>query len=400
MKNLIMLLITLFLLNFANAQWIQKNSMYNYGRVSAVGCSLNGKGYVGLGQIYNSIYINDFWEYNTASELWSRKADYPGGGRNGASAYAANGKIYVFFGIDNSLVCHNDVWEYDPATDTWLQKADFPGQGRLNARGFVFGDSTIYIGTGSYQSTYNYLYDFWQYSPKTDTWQQKTDFPGGKRMAAVSFVLNDKGYLGSGLRDGFTPTNDFWSYDPTNDSWSGIPDLPASPRLGLVSFVIGNEAYVGTGDDYTDFNVDFWKYNDSDSSSWTQVVSPPTQVRLGGISFTIDNVGYFGTGWDKKNYFTDFWAFDPNFATDKKETLKTVEYKIYPVPSNSKLIIEYPHFEKETMLSIYNLNGLKLIEQKLTGIKTQIDISSMKPGVYLVKIKNTKGVETKTILKI
>jgi N-acetylneuraminic acid mutarotase len=158
MKNFIVLLATFFLLNFANAQWVEKASMYNYGRVSAVGCSLNDKGYVGLGQIYKSLYIDDFWEYNPVSDLWSRKADYPGGGRNGATAYAANGKIYVFFGIDNQLVCHNDVWEYNPATDKWLQKADFPGQGRLNARGFVFGDSTIFIGTGSYQSTYNYLF--------------------------------------------------------------------------------------------------------------------------------------------------------------------------------------------------------------------------------------------------
>jgi len=400
MKNLFLLLATFFLMSFAHAQWAQKTSMYNYGRVSAVGCSLNGKGYVGLGQIYGKIYTDDFWEYDVTSDLWSRKADYPGGGRNGATAYAVNGKIYVFFGIDNSLVCHNDVWEYNPETDKWKQKADFPGQGRLNARGFVFGDSTIFIGTGSFQSAYNYLYDFWEYNPSTDKWQQKTDFPGGKRMAAVSFVLNDKGYLGSGLMDAFTPTNDFWSYDPTNDTWSGIANLPASPRVGLVSFVIGNEAYVGLGDDYTNFYVDFWKYNASDSTSWIRVVSPKTPVRLGGISFTIDNIGYFGTGWDKTNYFSDFWSFDPFVATDIKKTTSNAECKIYPVPSNDKLIIEFLQLEKDTRLLIYNKDGIELIDQKLYDIKTEIDISNLKPGAYFVKIKGKENVVTKKIIKI
>jgi N-acetylneuraminic acid mutarotase len=227
--------------------WLQKASICDYGRYGAIGCACNGKGYIGMGAIEDGTYLNDFWEYDTASNHWTKKADFPGGGRFAAVAYPVQGMIYVFFGFDNSHSSTDDVWAFNPVTNIWTQKSVFPGHPRFCARGFVISDSLVYLGTGTYNSSYDYLYDFWMYNPVDNTWTSKSDFPGNKRMGAVSFEINGTGYLGCGLYDPYTPENDFWKYDPSTDAWSEIPSLPAAPRCNQVGFVLNNEGYVGTG---------------------------------------------------------------------------------------------------------------------------------------------------------
>ena len=123
--------------------WLQKASICDYGRFGAIGCSCNGKGYIGLGQIANGTFINDFWEYDTTLNHWTRKADFPGGGRFAAVAYPVKGRIYVFFGFDNSQTSDNDVWEFNPLTNIWTPISVFPGHPRFCARGFVISDSLI-----------------------------------------------------------------------------------------------------------------------------------------------------------------------------------------------------------------------------------------------------------------
>src|ERR1035438_7075111 len=100
MKKLYFSALIFMMMNiFAFSQsWTQKSSIFNYGRFCAIGCSANGKGYVGMGQIADGTYLNDFWEYDPSSNQWTGKTDFPGGGRYGASAFSINGKVYVCFG--------------------------------------------------------------------------------------------------------------------------------------------------------------------------------------------------------------------------------------------------------------------------------------------------------------
>jgi N-acetylneuraminic acid mutarotase len=396
MKKLCILLVALYALKTADAQWTQTTSMYDYGRVSAIGCSANGKGYVGMGEIYGKVYVNDFWEYDTLLTTWTKKKNYPAEGRNGATAYTVKGRIYVFFGFDSNSVAHNDVWEYDPFTDTWKQRESLPGKGRYNARGFVIGDSVIYIGTGTYNDSGNYLFDFWKYNPLTGIWQKKADFPGGKRMAAVSFAINNMGYLGTGLSGLNTTTKDFWSYNPVTDKWTPVPEFPATPRAGLVGFVIEGEGFVGTGNDYNDMHIDFWKYNPV-KASWIQVASPLAPVRVSGISFTIGNTGYIGTGWDGKYYFSDIWTFNPRLS---KEIPGNIMYwDVYPVPAKQTITIELSGITKEITMRIMTLNGQELMRQKLSDKRTLIDIGKLASGMYLVNLMNYNTMAIRKIIK-
>jgi N-acetylneuraminic acid mutarotase len=374
---------------FAFSQsWTQKTSLFNYGRYCAIGCAANGKGYVGMGQIADGIFLDDFWEYDPSLNQWTSKTSFPGGGRYSAAAYSIKGKIYVCFGYDNSHNCRNDIWEYNPLNNSWVEKAVFPGQARYGASGFVIGDSVLYIGTGSYNEQNNYFYDFWMYNPATNSWIQKSNFPGYNRSHASSFSINGIGYLGSGLSDAVIATQDFWKYNPVNDSWSAIQNLPGE-KTGLVSFTISGKGYVGSGcSSYPYINSsDFFEY-DPVANTWISATPPNEAIsRRAGIGFSVDNIGYFGTGYSDDGLFSDFWAFN-KINSGINKIGNNVDFRIYPNPASDKIVLDFikvSHLQNVTV-SIYDLQGQLLMRQPIQKDKTEISINQMEKGLYIVKI--------------
>ena len=69
---------------------------------------------------------------------------------------------------------------------------------------------------------------------------------------------------------------------------------------------------------------------------------------------------------------------------------------IYPNPVTDKITIETP---AKGILSILNLSGQELITRQITQPKATIDISSLPNGVYFVRVKGEKNVETGKFVK-
>src|ERR1043165_7667468 len=96
---------------------------------------------------------------------------------------------------------------------TWDKLLPFPGDPRVNAVSFVI-NNIAYAGTGyNYQQNVR-LKDFWRYDPANELWLRVSDFPGLARSRAVAFSLNGKGYVGTGTSDGFSYLQDFYEFDP------------------------------------------------------------------------------------------------------------------------------------------------------------------------------------------
>ncbi|MFZ4522502.1 MAG: kelch repeat-containing protein [Bacteroidales bacterium] len=397
MKKSLLFICSFLAMNFANAQWSQKSSMFGFGRFSGVGFAINGKAYVGLGQIYDESYVYDFREYNPVSDTWTKKADYPGRGSYAASAFVINGKGYVCLGADNSVNCQYDMWEYSPESDTWLQKPGFPGIERYGASCFVIGD-TAFLGTGSYGNGKSYLSDMWMYVGSTNSWTRIADFPGDSRSHATAFTIGKYGFMGTGIRDNVTATGDMWKYDRSSDTWERIPEFPGLAGWKLCNFVINEKAYVGTGSDLNNAFNRFFEY-DPVKNSWSAVMNIPVdlQVRLGAVGFSIGNVGYLATGFSNYDLLTDLWAFDPNASYASPGIPGRNRSNLYPNPV--KQILNLETTGKGIKLTISTTEGEELLSRNIVNTLTQVDLSGLAKGVYVAKLTSERTVEVKKIVK-
>src|SRR5579859_7916825 len=60
-------------------------------------------------------------------------------------------------------------------------------------------------------------------------WDKMGSFEGIPRSGAVSFVIGNYAYVGTGFNaESNTKLKDFWKYDATADTWTPMADLPAS----------------------------------------------------------------------------------------------------------------------------------------------------------------------------
>ena len=73
---------------------------------------------------------------------------------------------------------------------------------------------------------------------------------------------------------------------------------------------------------------------------------------------------------------------------------KEVSWKVYPVPANDKLYIELENHVEQVDVELVNLMGQVVHQQLIERHETKLslDVSGFNPGVYLVRLKSTKGI--------
>ncbi len=187
----------------------------------------------------------------------------------------------------------------------WIERSVFDGVPRSSAASFVI-DNKGYMGTG-YDGD-DYLNDFWEYNIEGDYWSQKASFPGVARSSASGFTINNKGYIGTGY-DGDNELSDFWEYNPSLNTWEQKADFLGGNRRGAVGFAGNTLGYIGSGYDGDNDKKDFWKYNPT-TNNWEELEGFGGNKRRDATAFKINNKVYFGTGVSNGIYKDDFWEFD------------------------------------------------------------------------------------------
>lgn len=188
----------------------------------------------------------------------------------------------------------------------WIRRADYSGNARRDAVSFVIGD-TAYVGTGEGVGSDNLshkLNDFWKYDPVKDAWTSMASLGPDdvndadniySRYGASAFTVGTKGYITTGYNNGFAPMRDTWEFDPATNSWSQKADFPGNPRYYAVGFGLGNFGFVGTGTTGSGTNFsDFYRFNPA-TNSWTQT-NPLKDKRSQAVSFVIKDSAYVVTG--------------------------------------------------------------------------------------------------------
>jgi hypothetical protein len=75
------------------------------------------------------------------------------------------------------------------------------------------------------------------------------------------------------------------------------------------------------------------------------------------------------------------------------------KFSIIPNPATDKITVEITNVGKKCKLVIVNIVGEQLITRNITEIKTQIDLSNLPSGVYIVRLTNDKIEEVGKIIK-
>jgi N-acetylneuraminic acid mutarotase len=254
---------------------------------------------------------------NAASAQWESLESLPSTAvvRHHPTAFALGGTGYLMGGAESNSNALKDFYSYDPLTDTWTQKTDFPGQ----PRGFAYAvdsDTKGYVGFGldfdEGTSIEEYLKDLWEYDPLTDTWTELTPLPGSARIHPAMVELDGKIYVGLG-GSALGDLGDWWVYDIGNDTWTEKATFPGDDRHHPYYFEVGGYVYVGMGHSGPNIYNDFYKY-DPQLDSWTQLNNLPSQGRVAGTQFTYDGKGYIlsGQGETHQNLPTgEFWEYTP-----------------------------------------------------------------------------------------
>lgn len=246
---------------------------------------------------------------------WTKKVNFPGLARHSAVAFSINDKGYFgtgLSGLDLSSLYLNDFWEYDPATDIWTQITDLPGLPRASASSFIIEEEG-YVGLGSEDYYWNdsdnnqdHFSDFYKYNPSAGTWSQTSDFAGIGRYSAASFSINNKGYVVTGVLEQIDPVtgswiaNDTWRFDPALNQWTEINKYPKASYTAA-GFAIGNDGYIYDNNKLYKLIDNNWLEIESNLFGMSEVVA-----------FSINELMYYGLGKTPSAGGTSsLWEFDP-----------------------------------------------------------------------------------------
>ena len=381
-------ILALFLCVFSKAisqdYWLQKDTVNGAPKSAASSFVVGNRAYVVAGTD-DFEYKRKMYSYRADQNDWDDELSLGGVGgeglgRIGATAFALESagetKGYVCLGQTQTIAYMNDLWEYNRSTEAWTQKANFSGAPRREAVSFVV-DNIAYVGTGN--SASGLKKDFFAYDPSTNSWEQISDFAGTARRCAVAFSMDAYGFVGTG--DDGVLRQDFWMYQPQTDQWIQKANFPGAPRSGACGWAAFPVCYLGTGEDANHtFYKDLWEYNYY-LNSWTQRANLPGPGRKNAVAFYLDGWGYIGTGYNNGVFFDDLWAYSGTASIEATEPFKML---VHPNPTVD--FIQIDGLAESATIRISSALGVQMQKPLFVQKDAQvtIDVSAFPTGTYFL----------------
>ena len=89
-------------------------------------------------------------------------------------------------------------------------------------------------------------------------------------------------------------------------------------------------------------------------------------------------------------------ALDIGLSVPEEEFTR---FKVFPNPVSDVLNIQIPISTEPTNLKIYNVLGRLILEKEMTQAQSQLDMSEMASGIYIMSFKSDKGTTTFKLIK-
>ena len=224
---------------------------------------------------------------------------------------------------------------------------------------------------------------------------------------------SSSGAGGAGSRHVFISDNAEWTGDYTSAGILAftfdVRNTNASESLNL------RVAFNGTG--FNDWAASINPVIVPAGSGWTSVVIPveATDLTLSGSPGTtvgailanvtqvriLSNDG--GDSLHKGQRLALTSDYDNVVATDvlsvNEFQTENTEFTISPNPGRNSLNIKLPSSDGEMNLEVFDVLGKRVYKGLITQLKSSVNVTNWKSGVYLVRISNNDIVQTKRFIK-
>jgi photosystem II stability/assembly factor-like uncharacterized protein len=208
-----------------------------------------------------------------------------------------------------------------------------------------------------------------------------TDGSGNVMINSVFFTSQDTGFAVTDI-DGVYKTTD------AGLTWNTIL-YSFPPALYSIFFTDADHGYTVGGNGINSMTL--YQTNDG-GDNWYQGASGVQTLNCVFFTDTITGYAVGDNGTILKHvYITG--------AEENKPANDAVE--IFPSPATDKITITIPEefTGQKTLCSIYSVQGKLIQQQNLDGMKTELDISWLSPGIYLVKIGDGENTIVKRLVK-
>lgn len=109
-----------------------------------------------------------------------------------------------------------------------------------------------------------------------------------------------------------------------------------------------------------------------------------------GAGYSFTELMYFKKGDDE-------WG-EPILILGQEEINDNAFLNIYPNPASDRLYIDFYRNTKK-MVSVYTINGRKMLSEKMNSNQNSLNISELYPGTYLIAVYYDKEVFKKVFVK-
>lgn len=256
-----------------------------------------------LGGDAGAQFTNELWKYSPESNNWIQMRAYPENNVYGQSASFSYSHVFVFGGATLSGTTINPIgsfYAYSPSSNEWisLSTATSPAPTAFSASCSL--DQVFYIGGLRTDSICN---DVWKYTPLTNTWTQKTNFPI-KQYSGIAVEYSSVMYAGLGIDDmvNKTSTKTLWKYREAFDMWVEETTIPNEATQVIGGVVVNDDLFV------VDNTAQIWKYSFVDMS-WTKKSKLTVLNNNVHCIYALNNSIYIGlgSGTDKFILYDPVW---------------------------------------------------------------------------------------------
>ena len=189
--------------------------------------------------------------------------------------------------------------------------------------------------------------------------------------------------------------NNIWYTNDKGATWQAkdgdLPDLPVKTilqnPLNLEEVIIGTELGVWNTSNFSDANP-----------TWKTSYNGMSNVKVLDLDMRDDYMVFAAT--HGRGVFSG--QFTASSLSVISELISTENIKIFPTVSAGELFITSNNSIENTKLEVYNLNGQRVHREvlNLSNNKTELNLTSLKAGIYLVNIlKDGKQISSKIIIE-